>query len=158
MAKRCGADGEKAVSEKALLAEQYFKDGYNCCQAVVLAFTEEAGIERETALRIASSFGGGMGRLREVCGAVSGMFMIAGLVKGYTSPTDTQAKAEHYARIQRLAAEFRKQNGAIVCRELLGINETKSEAVPEQRTEAYYKKRPCAELVRCAAEILEKEL
>ena len=99
-----------------------------------------------------------MGRLREVCGAVSGMFIVAGLLKGYSSPVNAQAKKEHYALVQRLAGEFETQNGSIVCRELLGLEERKSPPDPEQRTEAYYKKRPCAELVECAAEILERDL
>lgn len=146
------------MKEKALLAGQLFREGYNCCQSVILAFAPELGLDEKTAVRMGSSFGGGMGRLREVCGAVSGMFMVLGLAEGYDSPADTQGKAKQYARVQGLAQQFREKNGSIVCRELLGLSEYKSSPKPEERTEAYYRKRPCAELVECAAEILEVEL
>ena len=139
--------------EKAM---ELFKQGYNCSQAVFGAFAEELGLDFETAVKIASSFGGGMGRLREVCGAVSGMFMAAGFKYGYSSPTDMQAKKEHYKLIQDLAADFKKNNGSIICRELLGTEGTNNNYVPSERTQEYYKKRPCAELVGDAAEILEK--
>ncbi len=92
------------------------------------------GLDLETALRLSSSFGGGMGRLREVCGAVSGMFMVAGLKYGYSDPHDKPAKAEHYKRIQDLAAEFRDENGSIVCRELLASSRAVPTA-PFRRTE-----------------------
>ena len=145
------------MSEKAQQAEKLFREGYNCCQAVIGAFAEELGMQTEDILRLASSFGGGMGRLREVCGAVSGMFMIAGLERGYDDPKAQQEKKEHYARIRHLADEFKKENGSIVCRELLGVDNN-GNPTPEARTASYYKKRPCAELVRQAAEIIEKEL
>lgn len=137
------------------LAQCYFKEGYSCSQALVLAFCDEINIDKETALKVSSSFGAGMGRLREVCGAVSGMFMVAGLKYGYTSPSDRSGKTEHYARIQELADEFKQKNGSIVCGELLGIARQKSEPIPEKRTKQYYKKRPCVELVGDAAEILD---
>lgn len=146
------------MSEKARLAGRYFKEGYNCCQSVVLAFAPEAGLDGKTAALLGSSFGGGMGRLREVCGAVSGMFLVLGLVDGYDSPADIRGKAAQYARVQKLAEKFRGENGSIVCRELLGLAEHTSGPDPEKRTEAYYQKRPCAELVECAAGLLEKEL
>ena len=146
------------MSENALLAGRYFKEGYNCCQSVVLAFAPEAGLDEKTAARLGSSFGGGMGRLREVCGAVSGMFLVLGLVQGYDSPADACGKAVQYARVQKLARQFRDENGSIVCRELLGLAEHTSCPVPEKRTKAYYRKRPCAELVACAAEFLDQEL
>lgn len=139
-------------SEKA---KCYFKQGYNCSQSVVLAFCDELNIDEITALKISSSFGGGMGRLREVCGAVSGMFMVAGLKYGYTSPKDKCAKSEHYARIQELAQRFKDKNGYIVCRDLLGINREKDSPIPEDRSKQYYKKRPCIELVGDAASILD---
>ncbi len=133
-----------------------FSEGYNCSQAVFAAFSDEMGIDKQTAFRIASSFGGGMGRMREVCGAVSGMFMAAGMLFGYCDPKDNVKKAEHYALIQSLAEEFRKENGSIVCRELLGLTKGEnSNSTPTPRTDAYYKKRPCKELVGIAAEILE---
>ena len=103
-------------SEKAA---HNFLSGYNCAQSVLLAFADKAGLEPEYALKLASSFGGGMGRLREVCGAVSAMFMVAGILKGYTEPADDEIKAKHYALIQDLASEFKSKYKTIICRELL---------------------------------------
>ena len=139
--------------EKAMA---YFKEGFNCSQSVFLAFAEEYGLDKQTALKLSSSFGGGMGRMREVCGSVSGMLMAAGLIYGYDSPNDNDAKREHYKRVQQLAGEFREKNGSIICRELLGQTGKDNSFVPSERTDEYYKKRPCAELVGDAAEILEK--
>lgn len=136
-------------------AKAYFLEGYNCAQSVVLAFHKELGLDKETAARMASSFGGGMGRLREVCGAVSGMFLAAGLLWGYSRPDDSEGKKAQYQRVQALASAFRKKNGSIVCRELLGLDHKSDEPTPSARTSAYYKKRPCAELVADAAGILE---
>lgn len=139
-------------------AVQLFREGYNCSQSVFAAFADQYGISRELALRLAASFGGGMGRMREVCGAVSGMMLIAGLETGAVNGSDREGKAANYAEAQALADRFRKENGSIICRELLGLDlhgEPVSH-VPEKRTEQYYKERPCAELVRCAAEILEE--
>lgn len=133
-----------------------FKEGFNCSQSVFLAFEDLHKIDRKTALKLSSSFGGGMGRLREVCGAVSGMFMAAGILYGYDDPKDYEAKKEHYERIQLLAKEFESCNGSIVCRQLLGLGEGKDAPAPEKRSEEYYKKRPCAELVGMAAAILEQ--
>ena len=97
-------------------AKQLFMEGYNCSQAVLGAFCEECGLDFKTAMKMSSSFGGGMGRLREVCGAVSGMFMVAGLLYGYDDPKGQAEKTEHYERIQKLAQQFREENGSIVCR------------------------------------------
>lgn len=144
---------EKTHSE---LAMAYFKEGYNCSQSVFLAFCDEYDMDFETALKISSSFGAGMGRLREVCGAVSGMFMVAGLVYGYIDPKDHKKKTEHYERIQYLAKEFEDKNRSIICRELLGLGAGKDKPEPELRTAEYYKKRPCVELVGMAAEIMER--
>ncbi len=138
------------------LAMAYFKEGYNCSQSVFLAFRDVYDLDFETALKISSSFGAGMGRLREVCGAVSGMFMVAGAVYGYTDPKDYKKKAEHYERIQYLAKEFEDQNQSIVCRELLGLGSGKEKPEPELRTAEYYKKRPCAALVGMAAKIMDQ--
>lgn len=137
-------------------AESLFKEGYNCAQAVFAAYCEELGIDCETALKLSSSFGGGMGRLREVCGAVSGMFMVAGMKYGYSNPNDAKAKAEHYKLIQDLAQKFKEQNGSIICKDLLGLSKPEGIPVPEKRTEDYYKKRPCSELVKDAAKILDE--
>ena len=146
------------MSSYSQRAVELFKQGYNCSQSVVAAFCEEMDIDFETALRISSPFGAGMGRLREVCGAVSGMFIIAGMRYGCTDPKDNKAKAEHYKMIQQLAAKFKEENHSIICRELLGLNAGPDSPIPELRTNEYYKKRPCAELVGCAAEILEEVL
>ncbi len=140
--------GEKA---KAL-----FEKGYNCCQAVTLSFSDVLGLEEKTLAALASGFGGGMGRMREVCGAVSGMFIVADLLCGYTSPTDDENKKKTYAMIQKLAEDFREQNGSIICRELLGLDKPEGTHIPEKRTEHYYKKRPCSEICRIAADTAEK--
>lgn len=143
------------------LARELFKEGYNCSQAVTLAFTDELearGISREMAAGLASSFGGGLGRLREVCGCVSGMALVCGALEGYTDPKAAAEKQDHYKRIQKLVTTFKDENGSYICRELLaGIN-SDTTPVPEARTESYYKKRPCAELAACAADILERHL
>lgn len=139
-------------------AEQLFCEGYNCAQAVLAAFGDLTGLSDDTAMRIASSFGGGIARMREVCGAVSGAAMVLGLVRGSADPTDKEAKKAHYQLVQEFAAAFREQNNSIVCRELLGGVQTTPGGVPEDRTPAYYHKRPCPALVRCAAQILDQML
>ena len=140
------------------LAEQIFREGYNCSQAVFGAFCEDFGMDFDTAMKLSSSFGGGMGRLREVCGAVSGMFMISGLKDGYSTTDNDDEKKEHYKRIQDLAEEFKKRNDTIICRELLENIKTLEGREPEKRTEEYYKVRPCARFVGDAAEIIEEYL
>ena len=137
-------------------AEALFKEGYNCSQAVVVAFCDVTKIDKKTALALSSSFGGGMGRLREVCGAVSGMFMVAGLLYGYTSPTDNEAKKTHYALIQSMAQKFKDKTGSIICRELLGGPDNSPN--PTVRNSEFYKKRPCAELVRICADIVDQAI
>lgn len=145
---------EKLTDKKNLSAKELFESGYNCSQSVFCAFCEDFGIDFETGLKISSSFGGGMGRLREVCGAVSAMFMLAGLKFGYTSNDDDVKKAEHYKLIQYLADEFAKKNGSFICRELIG--EDRNGFIPDERTEKYYQKRPCAELVASAEKIIRE--
>lgn len=137
-------------------AEQNFRRGYNCAQSVVLAFGDVTGLDDRTAAMLSSSFGGGMGRLREVCGAVSGALTVLGLVQGCADPDDPDAKKAHYHRVQEFAKRFREKNGSIICRELLSGVQTVGGSDPEQRTESYYKKRPCPALCRCAAEILDE--
>ncbi|MCR5846676.1 MAG: C-GCAxxG-C-C family protein [Lachnospiraceae bacterium] len=139
--------------EKAM---NYFKEGFNCSQSVVLAYSDMLDADESFLLKLSSSFGGGLGRLREVCGAVSGMAIVTGILYGYDDSSSKEDKAEHYKRIQELAHEFEKRNGSIVCRELLGLNVKHDEPTPEARTAEYYKKRPCVELVGDAAEILEE--
>lgn len=142
-------------------ARELFREGYNCSQAVTLAFADELearGISKEMAAGLATSFGGGLGRLREVCGCVSGMALVCGALEGYTDPKAAAEKQDHYKKIQELVTTFKNENGSYICRELLaGIN-TDTNPVPEARTESYYKKRPCAELAACAADILERHL
>lgn len=152
------ADNKNEVKNKSRkeIAMELFEEGYNCAQSVFLAFEDMYEMDRKTALKLSSSFGAGMGRLREVCGSVSGMFMVAGMLYGYDDPKATDVKTAHYARIQELAADFEAQNRSIVCRELLELNVKKQEPTPEARTEEYYKKRPCKELVGMAAEIMEQ--
>ncbi len=133
-----------------------FAGGLNCAQSVFVAFCDVTGMDKETAMRISSSFGGGMGRLREVCGTCSAMFMTAGLLYGLGEGYTFEDKAEHYKRIQELAAEFKEVHGTIVCRELLKTLKVTSDPTPERRTEKYYKVRPCIKFVRTAAEILDK--
>jgi C_GCAxxG_C_C family probable redox protein len=139
-------------------AREYFKSGYNCSQAVLLAFGDKTGLDEKTAARAASSFGGGMGKLREVCGAVSGMFMALGLIEGYDNPKAREEKIAQYKSVQELAGEFSAQNGSIICRELLGLGEKKESPIPSLRTKEYYKKRPCEELVADAVRIFEAYL
>lgn len=141
--------------EKAM---QSFLDGYNCSQCMMLAFEDYLTIDIDTALKIASPFGGGMGRLREVCGSVSGMFMVLGFIKGYNEPGDYEGKKELYEHIQELARRYEEANGSIICRDLLGLTVQKEDAAPERRTVEYYKKRPCAAKIGSAAEILEAYL
>ena len=136
-------------------AMDLFNEGYNCSQSVFAAFCDDLDIDFETALRISSSFGGGMGRLREVCGAVTGMFMVAGLMYGYSDPNDDIAKAEHYKLIQSLSEQFKAENESIICRDLLGLNVQVDSPIPEQRTKEYYQKRPCVEFVGNAAKIMD---
>ena len=140
------------------LAKAYFLEGYNCAQAVVLAFHEELGFDKQTAACMASCFGGGMGRLREVCGTVSGMFIVLGLLKGYHDPKDQDGQKALYEQVQHLAHTFKEHNKSIICRELLGLDHHTDEPTPSARTPEYYKRRPCAELAADAADILEQFL
>ena len=143
---------------KSEQAKQLFLDGHNCAQAVFCAFAKELGIDDKTALTLSACFGGGLGRQREVCGAVSGMCMALSLKYAPKDPTDQLAKAKFYTRVQELCAEFKKENGSIICRELLGLPSGPSNPTPEKRTDAYYQHRTCADKVKCAAAILEKYL
>ena len=138
----------------AALARANFETGCNCAQAVLCAYPEL--LPRETAMKLGASLGGGIGRLREVCGAVSGMLMALGLHQGYTDPKDKAGKAAQYEVIRALADEFKRENGSIICRELLGLDENCQPKPPEDRTAAYYAKRPCAKLCQTAGEIFER--
>ena len=143
-------------SNKGDIAYENFLKGYNCTQAVTVAFAEELGLDEQTAARLSCGFGGGMGRMREVCGTFSGIVMVLSQLYGYSDPTDTASKKDLYEKIRALAAKFREDNGSIICRELLGLDKAENSAAPEPRTAEYYKKRPCPELCRYAANILEE--
>ena len=134
-------------------AAELFLQGYNCAQSVVVAFCDVTGLEPDFSARMASSFGGGMGRMREVCGAVSGMLMVAGLVYGYETAGDDVSKKKHYALVQDLAGQFRQEVGSIVCREIL--KNPPSDPNPTPRTAEFYAKRPCARMVLLAGRILD---
>jgi C_GCAxxG_C_C family probable redox protein len=140
-------------------AVELFKKGYNCAQSVVGAYCDLIGMTEEQATRAVSAFGGGFGRLREVCGAVSGMTFVLGCLYGYSDPKSVSEKKELYALEQKLAGKFREKEGSIICRELLGKKvgaDTSPE--PSPRTEEYYRSRGCAGCVACAAGILENHL
>ena len=143
------------VEERASQAETYFRSGYNCAQSVYMAFSDLYGMDPKMAGIISAPFGGGMGRLREVCGACTGMFLVAGLQLPADEPSK---KGDSYKLVQELAEEFKTENGSIICRELLGLDHKKDDPVAEARTEAYNKKRPCAELVHMAATIVGKKI
>lgn len=138
-------------------AARLFREGCNCAQSVFLAYSDLTGMDRDTAIRVSASFGGGMGRLREVCGGVSGAIMALGMICAPLDPSDQALKAEHYRRVQAVAERFREKNGTIICRELLG-SMAGTGHVPEVRTDEYYKKRPCEQMVRDGAAVLEEVL
>lgn len=155
------------LEERVAKAKRLFKEeGYNCCQAVVLAYNDVFGIDDDTAAALSSGFGGGMGRMREVCGSVSGMVMLAGLMAPAADPSIKVDRTRNYALVQDMAEEFRAMNGSIVCKELLGlvpmgsgaVAVTKESPEPSDRTQEYYKKRPCEELVGIAAHIVGKRI
>lgn len=144
------------VEERVEKAVALFKEGYNCSQSVVAAYADIFGFTFEQALRMSASFGAGIGRMRETCGAACGMFLLAGLQTGSTDPRDAAGKGANYAVVQDLAAKFRDINGSIICAELLGLREKKdcgigAPTTPQERNAEYFKKRPCVEMVRSAA-------
>ena len=139
-------------------AQELFYQGYNCAQAVFCAFCDETGLDLDTAARLASSFGGGIGRLREVCGALSGAELALGMLRGYSDVTDPALKSAHYRQVRTLAEAFRAEAGDIVCRELLKNVKTVPGGEPEPRTPAFYASRPCLRLVGEAAALLDRQL
>ena len=140
--------------DRSIYAAELFLEGYNCAQSVAMAFCDVTGLDKAYCAKMASSFGGGMGRMREVCGAVSGMLLIAGLLYGYDDPIDDEKKKQHYTLVQELAGKFREQVGSIICREIL--KNPPSDPNPSPRTQEYYAQRPCARMVVLATEILEQ--
>ena len=142
--------------DHGIKAAELFLQGYNCAQAVAVAFCDVTGMTPEVAAQTVSCFGGGMGRMREVCGAVSGMLMVTGCLYGYHTPGDDEKKMELYALVQQLCAQFREQAGSIVCREIL--KNPPSDPKPTPRTAEFYQKRPCARMVLLAGQILDAYL
>lgn len=146
------------VEARVTRARNLFQSGYNCAQSVFLAFSDLFDIDDRFAATLSAPMGGGMGRLREVCGAVSGMSLLAGFISPAYDPADKPAKTLNYQLVQEFAEQFRCQNGAIVCRELLGLDRKKDDPIPSDRTHSYYQKRPCAEYVATAARIVADKL
>ena len=142
--------------DHAAKARALFLSGYNCAQSVVGAFAEEIGLPMDTLMRLTSSFGGGMGGMRDACGAVTGMFMVAGLLYGYEEPGDDEEKKAHYARVRSLAEGFKAKYDTIICRDLLASLPGKLQSDPLPRTAEYYKTRPCALYVEEAAGLVEQ--
>ena len=149
------------IEERVARARGYFESGYNCAQAVVMAFDDVMAMDVSALARLAAPFGGGMGRMREVCGTVSGMTMVAGAIAPSADPKNLEERKNNYALVQHFAEEFRRENGDIVCRRLLGlepVEERKETPMPSERTAEYYRKRPCSEYVGCAARIVAEYL
>jgi len=140
--------------DHSMYAAELFLGGCNCAQAVVVAFSDVTGLDKDFAATLSSSFGGGMGRMREVCGAVSGMLLVAGLLYGYDVPGDDEVKRAHYQLVQHLAGQFREEAGSIVCREIL--KNPPSDPNPTPRTAEFYAKRPCARMVVTAGRLLDE--
>ena len=140
--------------DHGMKAAELFLGGYNCAQSVAVAFCDVTGLEEKFTARMVSSFGGGMGRIREVCGAVSGMFFVLGLLYGYDTPGDDESKKRLYTDVQALAARFREQCGSIICREIL--NNLPTDPNPSPRTAEYYKVRPCARMVLVAGQLMDE--
>ena len=149
------------VNERVERACGYFKEGYNCAQAVVMAYNDIMNMSLDEVARLTAPFGGGMGRMREVCGSVCGMTMLAGAIQPSSDPKNLEERKDNYALVQHFAEQFRTENGDIVCRRLLGLEpmtERQETAMPSERTPEYYKKRPCSEYVGCAARIVGEYL
>lgn len=140
--------------DHGMKAAELFMNDYNCAQAVAVAFCDVTGMDEKLAARLAAPFGGGMGRQREVCGAVSGMLMVLGQLYGYDDPGDNAEKMAHYALVQELCGQFRQEAGSIICREIL--KNPPSDPNPTPRTAEFYKTRPCARLVLLAGQILDR--
>lgn len=139
-------------------AVRLFESGYNCAQSVFAVYADLFGMDMQTALKLSSAMGAGVGRMREVCGVVSSMAMLAGLKEGNADPEDEEAKAHIYGLVRLMSAEFRKQHGTIICRELLGIDGMEESAKPSVRTPEFYASRPCRKLIAHGAEIIEEIL
>ena len=150
-------DIQKKIDERVLKAIDLFESGYNCSQSVILAYTDLVGLDFETAAKLSSSFGGGMGRLREVCGAVTGMFALIGMKYPAADPLDKESRSTNYEAVQRVASVFKSEMGSYICAELLKIRREPQEHVPSERTRLYYNLRPCTRCVATAARIFGEE-
>lgn len=148
------------VEERVSRAVELFMSGYGCCQSVVAAFADIYGLTREQAVLVAAGFGGGVGRMRMMCGAVSGMVILAGLSDGQSNPKDREGKAHCYEVVQQLLAKSKQENGSIICSELLGLKGPvpMGNFVPDERNAEYYRKRPCVAKVESAARIFAEYL
>ena len=135
-----------------------FESGYTCAQSVFATYADLFGLDRETALKLSSPMGGGIGRMRDVCGAVSSMALLAGLKQGNIDPSNEEGKESIYLLTRQLAQRFKEKHGTIICRELLGIKDMEESARPSARTKEYYASRPCSRLVATAGEIIEEML
>lgn len=143
---------------RVVKAIQIFEQGYNCSQAVFMAYADKYGIDTVTASKIATSFGGGMGRLREVCGAVSGMFLVLGMEYPFTDTKDKASKNLNYKMVQKTANAFKTEMGSYICADLLKLKHEPQNPESSERNEVYYKSRPCTRCVKVAAEIVGKEI
>lgn len=142
------------IEERKNKAVDLFKSGYNCSQSVFLAYSDLFQIENEMAKTISAPFGGGIGRLREMCGACSGMYMLAGLKYPASNPENKEMKTLNYKAVQFCANSFKEINSSYICAELLQIKREQQQPIPDDRNAAYYAKRPCAKLVADAAVII----
>ena len=138
---------------RAEQAASYFNDGYNCAQAVAMAFSDLTGMDEKTTARLISGFGGGIGRMREVCGAVTGMVFVLSQLYGYDSP-NLEVQQQLYAAIQDLSGQFQNRTGSIICRDIL--KNPPSDPAPSPRTAEYYANRPCARMVYTGANLVEE--
>ena len=146
------------IEQRKKQAIVFFEEGFNCSQSVFMAFSDIYGIDTKTAAKLATSFGGGMGRLREVCGAVSGMFLVLVMQYPFTDTKDKAAKNINYKAVQRTANEFKSLMGSYICSDLLKLKHEPQNPESSVRNEDYYKTRPCRRCVELAAEIVGKEL
>ncbi len=149
---------QEQFESRAERAVETFKEGYNCAQAVFATYADCFGMDRETALKMSSAMGAGIGRMRGVCGAVSSMAMLAGLKEGNANPQDEAAKEHIYALVRKMSGRFKEEYGTIICKELLGLDSVEESAKPSIRTPEFYETRPCAKIIACAAQIIEEYL
>lgn len=151
--------GVITASERDRMAREFFRDGYNCCQSVLLAFQDVIDLPADRIASISAGFGGGMGRLREVCGAMSAAVFMAGVLVPSSDPANHDGRTANYALVQEFAARFREEQGSIVCRELLNIRAAQKESpAPSERTVEWYTSRPCERIVGASARMIAEKL